>query len=231
MIMGDVTERPRAKTLTQFLSTVESEASLDVVVEELAQCSEALNRSALGPLLAGDWLGHALHPALTDLPIGFWTSASVIDLLSGHAGRSMARHLVALGVMSALPTLLAGLSEYSRLDSTEDRRVGAVHGLGNAVAIACYISSWRDRRRGRDLQGIGWSVVGDSVATFTGYLGGHLAFEGQLTSADGPERSAPEGSGPARSGPARSRPEGSGPALSGGAPSGPAWPGPGPADA
>jgi hypothetical protein len=29
--------------------------------------------------LSGDWLGHALHPLLTDLPIGTWTSAVLLD--------------------------------------------------------------------------------------------------------------------------------------------------------
>ncbi len=180
------------RPLSQLLSMLESEASLDLAVEALEGCSEGLNGSPLGPVLAGDWLGHAVHPALTDLPIGFWTSASVVDLVGGHAGRPIARHLVGLGVLSAVPTVLTGLSEYSRLGAPGDRRVGAVHGLGNAVAIGCYVASWRDRRRGRNLRGIAWSVVGGSVATFTGYLGGHLAFGTQNAPESGPELSVPE---------------------------------------
>ncbi|HEY3485242.1 MAG TPA: hypothetical protein VGK49_07650, partial [Ilumatobacteraceae bacterium] len=34
-------------------------------------------------VLGGEWLGHPLHPALTDLPIGFWTSAFVLDMIGG----------------------------------------------------------------------------------------------------------------------------------------------------
>src|SRR5439155_22637987 len=37
-----------------------------------------------GPLkdiLSGTWLGHPLHPVLTDVPIGAWSSAFVLDLL------------------------------------------------------------------------------------------------------------------------------------------------------
>ena len=33
--------------------------------------------------LSGIWLGHALHPLLTDLPIGTWTSAVLLDWLGG----------------------------------------------------------------------------------------------------------------------------------------------------
>jgi hypothetical protein len=35
-------------------------------------------------LLAGTWLGHSLHPLLTDFPLGCWSSASLLDLLGGR---------------------------------------------------------------------------------------------------------------------------------------------------
>lgn len=52
--------------------------------------------------LSGTWLGHPLHPVLTDLPIGFWTSAVVLDVM-GRQHRPAAQRLVALGVISAIP--------------------------------------------------------------------------------------------------------------------------------
>src|SRR5438552_17351851 len=33
--------------------------------------------------LHGVWLGQPVHPALTGLPVGFWTSAAVLDLVPG----------------------------------------------------------------------------------------------------------------------------------------------------
>ena len=39
-------------------------------------------QSPSADLLRGRPLGHALHPALTDLPIGFWTSAAVLDVVA-----------------------------------------------------------------------------------------------------------------------------------------------------
>ena len=37
--------------------------------------------------LSGAWLGHALHPLLTDVPIGTWTSAVLLDFIGGRDGR------------------------------------------------------------------------------------------------------------------------------------------------
>lgn len=38
-------------------------------------------------LLHGRWLGHPLHPALTDVPIGAWTVALVFDVPTMGRGR------------------------------------------------------------------------------------------------------------------------------------------------
>ena len=35
---------------------------------------------ALELLHGGRWIGHPLHPALSDLPIGLWTSATLLDV-------------------------------------------------------------------------------------------------------------------------------------------------------
>ncbi len=124
-------------------------------------------------LLSGTWLGHALHPLLTDLPIGFWTSAWVLDLVGGRSSAPAARKLVGLGVLSALPTAAAGAADWS--DTTErDRRVGFVHAAANTVALASYTMSYVERRRDRRGRGILWGWVGAAAATAGGYLGGHL---------------------------------------------------------
>ncbi|MDQ6642413.1 MAG: hypothetical protein M3Y66_07965, partial [Actinomycetota bacterium] len=54
--------------------------------------------------LRGGWLGHGVHPVLTDLPLGCWVSATLVDLVGGHQGRTAATRLVGIGVASALPT-------------------------------------------------------------------------------------------------------------------------------
>lgn len=125
--------------------------------------------------LNGTWLGHPLHPMLTDVVIGAWTSSFLLDFLGGRPGRLASRRLIALGILSAVPTVAAGVADWSDLER-RDQRVGLVHAASNATATATYVLSWRARRKGHHARGVAWGVVGATVASFGGYLGGHLAF-------------------------------------------------------
>jgi nitrite reductase/ring-hydroxylating ferredoxin subunit/uncharacterized membrane protein len=124
-------------------------------------------------LLSGTWLGSPAHPPLTDLPIGFWTSAFVLDLLGGKKSRRAAQRLVALGVLSAVPAAITGASDWSDTD-TDDKRVGVVHGLLNTVALVTFASSWRARHRGHHARGVAIGFAGAAIATVAAHLGGHL---------------------------------------------------------
>jgi nitrite reductase/ring-hydroxylating ferredoxin subunit/uncharacterized membrane protein len=133
----------------------------------------AVGRGSARDALTGRWLGHSLHPMLTDLPIGFWTSAFTLDLVGGRGSRAAARRLVGFGVLCAVPAALTGATDWS--DTTgKDRRVGLVHAGLNTAALACFTASWAARRRGRTGRGILWGLAGSTVATGAGYLGGHL---------------------------------------------------------
>ncbi len=124
-------------------------------------------------LLSGTWLGHALHPLLTDLPIGFWTSAWVLDIVGGRRSQAAARQLVGLGILAAVPTAASGASDWSDTAGSE-RRVGLVHGAANSVALAAFVASYLHRRKGNRAKGIAWTWVGAAAATVGGHLGGHL---------------------------------------------------------
>ncbi|HVF13548.1 MAG TPA: Rieske 2Fe-2S domain-containing protein [Acidimicrobiales bacterium] len=126
-------------------------------------------------LLSGTWMGHPLHPVLTDLPIGFWTSAMAIDFLGGRRGQKAADRLVALGVLTAVPTAATGLSDWSDTIG-EDRRLGLAHAAGNVVAVGLYGWSWVARKRGRRAKGVTLGVLGATAATAGAYLGGHLVW-------------------------------------------------------
>jgi uncharacterized membrane protein len=122
--------------------------------------------------LRGRWLGHAAHPMLTDFPLGLWMSGTLLDLVGGVESRRGARTLVGLGVLTALPTALTGVAEWSAVETPRDRRTGLVHAGVNTVALALYASSWRARVRGRD--GVALAVAGGLTATVGGFFGGHL---------------------------------------------------------
>lgn len=127
--------------------------------------------------LHGTWLGHPLHPVLVDAPIGFWTSALVLDLLGGEGGAEAAQRLVGAGVVAALPAAATGLKDWDSLGQERPaKRVGLVHAVSNSVALACYTASWLARRRGRRAQGVALGALGALFAGAGAYLGGHLAF-------------------------------------------------------
>lgn len=123
-------------------------------------------------LLQGRWLGHALHPELTDVAIGLWTSTHLLDLLGGAGSAPAARLLLGLGNLAACPTALTGLVEWQPLPA-EQQRVGTVHAALNSLALGCYVASWIARGR-RRRTGIVIALAGGVAVTAGGYLGGHL---------------------------------------------------------
>lgn len=155
---------------------LEATTAIDRVARPVHRAvTTALPRGPAKDTLHGVWLGHPLHPLLTDLPIGFWTSAFVLDLVGGRRGRPAADALVGLGVATALPTAAAGLADWSELNEPE-RRSGLVHALANVAATVLYGLSFLARRRGRRGRGVLLGMAGATAATAGGFLGGHLGY-------------------------------------------------------
>ena len=109
----------------------------DVADTLLDKVGRSLAEGPLGDLLKGAWLGHPLHPMLTDLPIGFWTSAVTLDFLAPRSGKRAAQLLMGLGSLSAVPSALAGLTDASTIKNRETRRTAAIHAIGNATVLGC----------------------------------------------------------------------------------------------
>ncbi|MGH9063988.1 MAG: Rieske 2Fe-2S domain-containing protein [Acidimicrobiales bacterium] len=161
---------------SRFVEALERLESLDRLARPLAgTVGKATAPQQVKNSLSGTFLGHPLHPLLTDLPIGTWVSAAALDLLGGPGSRRGARRLTALGVLAALPTAAAGLSDWSDTYGPE-QRLGLVHGLGNLAATSLQAASYVARRRGRRGTGVllGLSALGLTVGS--SYLGGHLSF-------------------------------------------------------
>ena len=83
-------------------------------------------RTEVKDLLSGTWLGHPLHPVLTDVVVGAWTSSFLLDLLPGRRTRKASDRLVDVGILAAVPTALAGLSDWADVGGRA-RRVGLAH--------------------------------------------------------------------------------------------------------
>ncbi len=134
----------------------------------------AFGSGARGSLLRGEWLGHAVHPLLTDLVLGTWSSATVLDLIGGPDSAVPAQRLIGTGLLAVGPTAWTGWAEWSAA-GPRDKRVGLVHAVTNAVAIGIYAASWNARRSGRHGAGARLALAGATVSGVGAYLGGHLA--------------------------------------------------------
>lgn len=175
-----------SETLRELVTTLAATEGLDKVAKPVAtKVSGMVGHGPLKDALSGVWLTHPLHPMLTDLPVGFWSSALVLDLVGGKRSRPAADRLVALGILSAVPTAASGLADWSDTLG-EERRIGTVHAIANSVALSLYSWSWLCRKRGRRGLGVTLGLLGATAAGAGGYLGGHLVFRQGV----GPDRNA-----------------------------------------
>jgi len=159
----------------QTISRLEQASGLNAISDRLQGVVQNVVRSGrLQDLLHGTWLGHPLHPALVQLPVGAFMSAAVLDALPGQ--HRPATTLIAVGMAGAAPAIAAGLVDWSAL-SRDQRRVGLVHAAANTVALGLYAGSLTARLSGRRGLGKLLGYAGLSVAGAGAYLGAHLSFE------------------------------------------------------
>ncbi|WP_446212179.1 Rieske 2Fe-2S domain-containing protein [Micromonospora sp. IBSANI012] len=157
------------------MNKIEQNAALDPVGDRLQRAVQStLRGQRVRDLLHGVWLGHPLHPAMVQVPVGAWISAAVLDLLPGQ--RKAATTLIGLGTVSALPAAVAGLNDWAAL-ARDQRRVGLVHAASNSVALVFYAGSLAARMRGRHGMGRALAYLGLSAASAGAYIGGHLAYK------------------------------------------------------
>jgi uncharacterized membrane protein len=128
--------------------------------------------------LSGAWLGHALHPMLTDIPIGTWTSSVLLDCMGGKDSRSASDRLILTGVLAAGATVATGWSDWAGAERRDAavRRCGLVHAAANATATALMIGSYVARKRGARGRGKLLSLAGSAALGAGGWLGGHLSY-------------------------------------------------------
>lgn len=130
--------------------------------------------------LHGTWLGHPVHPVLTDVPVGAWTTALVFDITAGRApGGDPARRCIAVGLAGAGAAAVTGLADWQYTHDNA-RRLGLAHAMLNIAATGLYAGSWRARRRGAVNHGRALSTAGYLIAMGSAYLGGTLVSRHQV---------------------------------------------------
>ena len=134
-------------------------------------------------VLHGTWLGHPLHPVLTDVPIGAWSAATALDLYELSTGDETfspgADAAVGIGLIGAGAAAVAGLNDW-QFTNDKPKRVGALHAIVNIGATLCYLGSLWQRRNGQRREGIVTGLAGFCLTMAGAYLGGHLVFKEKI---------------------------------------------------
>jgi uncharacterized membrane protein len=136
----------------------------------------------LKSFLNGTWLGHPLHPLITDIPITTWVLTAVFDIiwLISRANWSAygAFVTVIVGLLAAVAAAVTGLADWSDTYGAE-RRVGLNHAIFNTVALLFYLVSFVLRLLagpGDSLVAVILGLVGLVSVSYAGYLGGDMVF-------------------------------------------------------
>lgn len=133
--------------------------------------------------LRGTWLGHPLHPILTDIPISAYTAAATLDgleIIGAKGPTSSAGGYIAVGLIGATGAAVTGLTDWAEL-STQKRRVGLVHGLLNTGATLCYACSLAMRVSKKSRRtGLAVGMVGYGLTLAAAYLGGQLVYRNDI---------------------------------------------------
>jgi nitrite reductase/ring-hydroxylating ferredoxin subunit/uncharacterized membrane protein len=136
----------------------------------------------LKSLLNGTWLGHPLHPVITDVPVTAWILTAVFDVIWLIAQPTWAAYsafvTVIVGLLGALGAIVTGLTDWSDTYGAE-RRVGLNHALFNACATILYLVSFVLRLLAGPGDGIAAVILGFlglASVIYAAYLGGDMVF-------------------------------------------------------
>ena len=131
----------------------------------------------LGPLkdLAhGRWLGHPVHAATTDVPIGALTVTIVLDLLDQ---RSAADVSLVIGILAMLVSAVVGAADYTDTDGTPLQRA-TIHSTLMVIALVVYLLSLA-LRAGNPVDRtapVVLSIVAFLVMNAGAYVGGEVVY-------------------------------------------------------
>ena len=126
-------------------------------------------------------VGHPLHPAVTDVPIGAWTAGVVADYVAHFTNRLPTEAgdvALAVGLAAAVLATATGATDYHETYAHE-RRVATAHALTMYLVVGLDFASLALRwwaGDGLHPLAVGLSTGGFAVLMLGGYIGGHLVF-------------------------------------------------------
>jgi len=167
--------RPTATSAhARLIGAIEAQAWLESLAQAFASALRPVRESAVGgrlfDLLHGRVSGHALHPALSDLPIGLWIGALVLVVARVHDGAVI---LAVAGVVAGIATATTGVADWTVSDG-RDRRLGLFHGITQTIALILVAGSVALSLADLDTGFIVALAMGTGLSAASAYLGGHL---------------------------------------------------------
>ncbi|HEU4785660.1 MAG TPA: Rieske 2Fe-2S domain-containing protein [Ktedonobacterales bacterium] len=187
--------------LLETMSVIEDQEWLEAPSETVAGAvSKILTQpggqpTPLSDFLNGVWLGHPLHPMLTDIPIGAWTMTLTLDGLGTISRQSRfnagADAALAVGLLGALASAVTGAAQWQYTVGRQ-RRLGFTHAALNIIATGLYSASLLCRLRGRRGVGKAIAALGYSMVVVSGYIGGALVYGERLGVTHIPEQELPD---------------------------------------
>jgi nitrite reductase/ring-hydroxylating ferredoxin subunit/uncharacterized membrane protein len=126
-------------------------------------------------------LGHPLHPALTDIPLGAWTVGVLADwaaMATGRVSMQVGDIALAIGLAGALLSAAAGYTDFHETYGHE-RRTALTHGLAMTTVVVVDAISLALRWWGGGqvhLLAVVLASAAYVLAILGAYVGGHLTF-------------------------------------------------------
>ena len=122
----------------------------------------------------GTWLGHPVHAALTDVPIGALTVALILDIVGQPVGADVA---LLIGVLSMLGAAVVGFADYTDTDGTARMRA-TVHATLMVVSLLFFALSLVIRAGNPTDRTVAFAllVIGYLVIAVGALVGGDLVY-------------------------------------------------------
>lgn len=129
---------------------------------------------SLKGFLNGTWLGHPLHAAITDVPVGALTLMLILDILGQDAAADIA---LGIGILTMIAAAAAGSADFTDTHG-RPQMVSTVHATAMVVALLVLVGSLVLRFAGGDARGLGdiLGFAGYAVLIVGTYLGGEVVY-------------------------------------------------------
>jgi nitrite reductase/ring-hydroxylating ferredoxin subunit len=134
----------------------------------------------LQDFLNGSWLGHSLHPVLTDVVVGGATVAVLFEVLGWFGVGGLHTALLwslALTWLAGVSAIVTGLTDYKDTATGDERNVAGLHGLINIVATLGFIGAFVVYLGPEGVLGPALLIGGYLVLSVGAFIGGHVVFK------------------------------------------------------